>query len=97
MEHTGRSMEDRGAEGDLKCGSLAQEVSEERNVSMLPRNHSCDVLAKTVATLCPCLKSLPEVRTFRLVALTKEISKKPGLDVLWLTLMNAIWIEHSKI
>ena len=30
---TSRSIEDSGAEGDLNCGSLAQETSEENNFS----------------------------------------------------------------
>ena len=29
-----RNMKDIGAEGDLNCGGLAQEVSEEKNISM---------------------------------------------------------------
>ena len=35
-----------GAEGDLNCGGLAQEVSEEKNVSMWPRDYSCDILER---------------------------------------------------
>ena len=46
--HTSRSMEDSGAEGDLNCGGLAQVVSEEKNVSMLHRDHSCGILVKNV-------------------------------------------------
>jgi hypothetical protein len=37
-----RSMEDSGAESDLNCGDLAQEVSE-KNFRMLPRDCSCDI------------------------------------------------------
>ena len=33
-----RHVEDSGAEGDLNCGSLAQEVSEEKIFSMLSRD-----------------------------------------------------------
>ena len=45
------------------------------------------------AAFCPCLKSLPEskVKRFILIALTKEVSKKPSRDfVLWLNLMKSI-------
>jgi hypothetical protein len=35
--HISRSMGGSGTEGDLNCGGLAQEVSEE-NMSMLPRD-----------------------------------------------------------
>ena len=67
--HTIKSME---AEGDLNCGSLAQEVSEEKDCSMLPRDLSCDILVKNVSAFPPCLKSLPEakVKRFRLLVLT---------------------------
>ena len=55
---------------------------------------------KNVATFCPCLKSLPEakVKTFRLFALSKEVSKKPSRDfVLWLSLMKRSLNKHSKL
>ena len=46
-------MEDNSVEGDLRCtGLMAQEVSEEKNFSMWPRDHSCDILAKNVADFC---------------------------------------------
>ena len=34
MSHTSRSMEDSGAEADLNCGGLDQEVSEEKTINM---------------------------------------------------------------
>jgi hypothetical protein len=83
-------MEDRGAEGDLNCRGLAQEVSD-RNFSMLPREHSCDILVRNVAVSCPYLKSLPEtkVKRFRLIVLAKEISNQPNIDsILWFTLIE---------
>ena len=52
-----------------------------------------------MATLCPCLKNLPEakVNRFQLTALTKEVSKKPSTDfVLWFDLMKSVLIKHSK-
>jgi hypothetical protein len=39
-------MEDHGAKDDLNCGGLAQEVSEEKNVSLWPRDYSCDILER---------------------------------------------------
>ena len=39
MGHSSRSMEDSGAESDLmNCEELAQEFSEKKNFSMLPRD-----------------------------------------------------------
>ena len=56
-------------------GGLIQEVSEE-NFSVLPRNHSCDILVKKVAIFCPCPNTLPEakVMSFLLIPLADEIS-----------------------
>ena len=55
-------MEDFVAEGDLNCGSLALEVSEEKNFSMWPRDCSCDILTKNVVVFGPCFKNLLEVK-----------------------------------
>jgi hypothetical protein len=41
--HPGMNIEDSAAEGDLNCGGLPQEVSEEKRFSMLSRDHSCDI------------------------------------------------------
>ena len=53
-----------------------------------------------VAAFCPCLKSLLEskAKRFILIALTKEVSKKPIIDfVLWLNLMKSILNKSSKL
>jgi hypothetical protein len=52
-----------------------------------------------MAAFCPFLKSLPdEVKRFILIALTKEVSKKPSRDlVLWLSLMKDVLNKHSKL
>ena len=52
MDHTSRSTEDSGSEGDLNCGGLAQEVSEE-NIIIWSRDYSCDNLGKNVAAFFP--------------------------------------------
>ena len=38
MDHPSRNMEDFGAETDLNCVDLVQEVSAEKNVNMWPRD-----------------------------------------------------------
>lgn len=50
------NIEDSGAEYDLNCGSLDQEISKKKNVSMRPRDLSCDILMKNEAAFCPCPK-----------------------------------------
>jgi hypothetical protein len=53
-----------------------------------------------MAAFCPCLNSIPEakVKRFRLIALKKEVSKKPNSDfVLWLNLTKSILNKHSKL
>jgi hypothetical protein len=44
---------------------------------MLPKDLSCDILVKIVAVVCPCPKSLHEVKVkrFRLIALTGNFKK----------------------
>lgn len=43
-------MENNNVECDLmNCGELSQEATEE-NFKMLPRDHSCDILVKKVAS-----------------------------------------------
>ena len=54
--HTGRSMEDSGAESDLKCGTPAQEFSEEKNINTCPKDCSCNILVKNVIAFCLSLK-----------------------------------------
>jgi len=82
------------------CVELAQEISEEKNFSMWPRDCSHGILVKNVTAFCPCLKSLSEakIKRFILTALTKEVSKKHIRDlVLWFSLMKSILTEHSKL
>ena len=52
-----RSIENRGAEGDLSCRDPTQDVSEKKNLKTWPTNHLCDIiLAQNVAVFCPYLK-----------------------------------------
>jgi hypothetical protein len=53
-------MKDSGPEDDLNCDGLAQEVSEEKILSMVPGDDSCGVFMKNLIAFCPLLKSLPE-------------------------------------
>lgn len=54
---------------------LAQEISDEKNISILPRDLSCNILEKKVVCFCPCPKSLfaAEVKSFGLILLGEEI------------------------
>ena len=67
------------------------------------RDCFCDILVKNVATFCPCLKSLREAKVktlglIALIALTKEVSKKPSRDfVLWLSLTKRSLNKHSQL
>jgi hypothetical protein len=83
----------------LNCVDLAQEISKEMNFRMWHKDCVSGILVKNVATFFPCLKSLPEakVKRLKLIALTKEFSKKLSRDfVLWLSLMKRILNKHSK-
>ncbi|MGE9574538.1 hypothetical protein ACQP3C_26175 [Escherichia coli] len=82
MGHTNRRLENNAVDTNVDYDSLAQEVSEEKNFSMLPRDCSCNILVKNVAAFCPCLNSLPEakVKSFGLIPLAEETSKQPRLS-----------------
>jgi hypothetical protein len=76
MDHVGRKVEDSAAENSLNYDSLAQEVSEGKNISKWPKYHPCDFLAKHSAAFCSDPKNLPEakLKSFELMALA-EISR----------------------
>jgi hypothetical protein len=78
MGHPSRNMEDFGSESVLNCVDLAQDVSQEKNFRMWPRDCFRGILVKNLVAFCPCLKSLPEtkVNRFILITLTKEVSKR---------------------
>ena len=80
MGHTSRIMEN-NAEGNLSCGGPVQEVSEGKNISKWPRDHSCDNCGMNVAAFCPCPKNLSEanLKSFELMTLAGEISKQPSV------------------
>lgn len=42
-------MEDSSAESYLNCGSMSQEVSEEKDISKFPRGNFCDILVENVS------------------------------------------------
>ena len=66
---------------------------------MLLRNHSFDILVKSVAAFCPCLKSLPEakLKSYGLTALAEDISKQPSIDcVAWLLKASLMQIYTEK-
>jgi hypothetical protein len=94
------NKEDFVSEGDLNCGSLFLEVSEEKNFSMWLRDCFCDILVKNVAAFCQCPKNLLEAKVKRLslISLTNEVSETPSIDfVLWLSLMKSILNKHIKL
>lgn len=57
MGHTRWNIKDSGTEGNLSCEGLPPEFSEERNISIQPKDCSCNILTKN---FCPCTKSLLE-------------------------------------
>jgi hypothetical protein len=100
MGHPSMNVEDFVAGSNLNCVDLVQEISKEKTFSMWHKDCFCGILEENVATFCPCLKSLPEakVKRFGLIALTKEVSKKPGQDfVLCLNLTKRSLNKHSKL
>lgn len=69
--------------------------------SIWSRQHSSDILAKNVAAICFCLKSLPEanLKSLGLISLLKGIPEQPSIDsVVWLLLLSQkkICVEKEK-
>lgn len=57
------------------------------------------ILAKDVTSLCPCPKNLPEIKlkSYGLMALVEEISRKSSMDsVVWFLLVTLIQIYIEK-
>ena len=78
MGHLSRSLENNSSGSNMDYGDPVQEASEGNNISNRTRNHFCDILAKNVATLCPCLKNLPEaeLKSFGVISFTEEILRQ---------------------
>jgi hypothetical protein len=51
-----------GTEEELSSGALVQDVSEEKNISMRPIDHSCNILVKNLAAFSHCPRTLPEAK-----------------------------------
>ena len=99
MGHTSRNMEVNDAEFDLmNCWGLPQEVSEEENFSMLPRDHSSNILLRNMVAFCLCLTILPEakVKSFVLMLLAKEISKQLNIDRLCCVVISVYSNDNLK-
>ena len=62
MDHPNRSVEDSNAESNVDCLGPTQGVSEVKNISNLPRDNSCNILAKEkkITVFYPCPKNLLE-------------------------------------
>lgn len=81
MGHSSRSMEG-NASGDLICGCLAQEVSQRKNISMYPRDHSCNILPKiNVVSFYTSHKNMCEakLKSFLLMVLLEKILRQPRI------------------
>jgi hypothetical protein len=99
MGYPSKNMEDFVSGSSLKCVDLAQEISKEKNFSMWHKLFLW-YFGEECGYFLPCLKSLSEaeVKSLRLIVLTKEVSKKPSSDfVLWLSLMKRSLNKHSKL
>jgi hypothetical protein len=103
MGHPSRNMEDFAAGSNFNCVDLVSEISKEKNFSMWHKDCFYGILVKNVTTFCPCLKNLPEAKVKRLglialIALTKEVSKKPSKDfILWLSITKRSLNKHSQL
>lgn len=86
----------------LNSGDLAQDISEEKNVSIWSRYCFSNILVENMAAFCLCLTSLPKTKVkFRSIALAREISEDPSINsVLWslmFTLMKCNLVKRVKL
>lgn len=96
--HPSRNM-DRGVESNVLYDGLDQQVSEGKNISMKPRDHSCDSLPKNMAAFALILKVFLRLKRLGLVTLAEKISGQPNIDcVLWLVViaLMAIHTENER-
>ena len=96
MGHTGRSIEDGGADNNVYYDGQTQEVSEGKNISKWPKGHFFSFLQRRWLLPALCLKNLPEgkLKTFGLMALAEEISDSSVWSVLC-GLSNHFYAELS--
>ena len=85
----------------MNCRGSAQEVSEEKNIRILPRDCSCDILLKNVTVLCPCQKkiclSAANLENLALTTLAERFFRQPSTDcVAWLLVATLIQIYSEK-
>ena len=71
---------DRDAKGHVDSDNPAQEVSERKNISEWPQDHSYDILLENVVAFCSCPLPKAKVKNFGLMELTEEISRQPSID-----------------
>ena len=60
--------------------------SEGNNISNLAREHFCDILTKSVAAFCHCVKKFSDVKlkSIGLISLAEEILRQSNIDsVVW--------------
>ena len=91
MGHPNRNMKDSGA---VTCMDLAQQVTEE-NLCVLPRDHPCDILVKSVPVFNPAQKFCLRP-SFGLIPFAEENSKQPVDCVLWLLMSMLMQIYNGK-
>lgn len=84
---------------DLNYRSPTQDVSEQENSSVWPKDYSHDILAKNVTAFCFCLRNLlqTKLKSFGLLVLTEK-SEQPSTDsVCWLLVFTPMQIYNEEV
>lgn len=76
----------------MDYSGAAQEVSEKHNISNEAKNQSCNILAKNVASFCPCSKNLlvAKLKKFGLISLAEDFSRQSNIYC-------AEWLFHAYV
>lgn len=90
IDHTIKSMENRVAKHYLNYWGFTQKVSEK--FSMLPIDHSCDILVTSLKNL-----TKTKVKNFGLILFSEDISKQSSIEsVLWFLVVTLMNIYNEK-
>lgn len=68
--------------GNAGSGGLAQDISEENNITNWARDKSCNTLVKNMTVFCHCFKSFPEAKlgSNRLIPLAEVILRQHNIE-----------------
>lgn len=84
MGHSSRNRKDNGTEHNVDYKE-AWEISEEKNISKWPRDHSCNILVRNMTVFYVLFQKKSadaKLKSFRFTVSAEELYKQPSIDSL---------------